>query len=486
MNVTAEGVWSDTPKGAVNLDLTLREAFRVTPRTAGELDLDKLNKEVGRTYSAAFESYEDSVDRIENTTSPSIKRIGSWCSHPDERVVIKFLETTRFGTGNKEGQFAIEHSLKRALRTAEEQDELWNPLMEVLSKEGYWAAKVYWGTPKGLIKLQDYVAERIQPWLNRNMGSVSVSDVMERTNAPGLVALIAGAAPKLSGEEARRVLRVCPDAVSSIAERPTLTPEVSTIVYDTLVDQVKTSTAEAASEDPDAEKTDYKQRRGLKETLEKMLEKGIVLEERHLDALFETLETTDTKGKKWYDSPVYTAITLLEDYARISGDQEVAEKLIIAGGKLSESTSLRWLFGEASWRTNNLELTPRLGRTAVEHCSHLPVVIEAVAGVDELRKDPVVRDKLLDSKAVFVVKMLISDEVEEEFPKLFKVLVRKDPEAAAKHLVKMQGAARGKLRKKDLAPLLKSEDREVRIAAIQLMSELKETFQEKRKAGRGR
>ena len=97
--------------------------------TQGELA--RINKQHNRVGAASYEAPHVAIARIAAQTSSSAKRLDSWVTHPDERVVIALLDHPLHKACISLEQ--VTRLARRAIDGARSKQVLWTPLLDALS-----------------------------------------------------------------------------------------------------------------------------------------------------------------------------------------------------------------------------------------------------------------------------------------------------------------------------------------------------------------
>lgn len=118
--------------------MTLQHDYQREPRTATTETIEEYNEQQDLTGARSFEPTEEAIERIQNQSQASPRRLTSWVQHPDHRVPMALIEsfdqteTPRWWRGDtSELTTAL---VERALMDAREDGVLWSPLLDKIGQ----------------------------------------------------------------------------------------------------------------------------------------------------------------------------------------------------------------------------------------------------------------------------------------------------------------------------------------------------------------
>lgn len=462
--------------------VALPAAARLDPRpNPVEIDYDALNASQDRKHSSVYEPVDAALARIRDTSAPSRSRIESWVTHPDERVPYALLVSRTVSPTSKNGRQISLTLLRRALEEARVADETWSPLLEALSAHGYWPSE-WLASREGLPSEKEYQNTTVAPWLCALPApETELSALVEGTRSRDLLLSVARHGEVMREPLVDKILARCPPAIRPLAERTPAEAEMDRYLLAAAVELslVRIETHELA------QKGDA-YGHFVERAFDALQERGARLTNEQIDRLLAARRVVESKDGTRRVVVARVPFALLDAHIRRHGDEETALRYIRSAAERSDSHRITRLLEKTDWNPSNLEITPELARIAVEHGSNLPRVTSAVAGLADVRQDPRVRERLLQSRSLDVVRGLIADGRPEELPRLFRLLAPQDPELAAEVLARNRDVLAGGLTRSDLTPLLKSSVRAARLLAIQLLSEMPTTERAREDSARSR
>src|SRR5690606_309358 len=204
---------------------------------------------------------------------------------------------------------------------------------------------------------------------------------------------------------------------------------------------------------------------------EKLQQAGFVLSEDQVQQLFDTVSERIRQAAGVVDAALGreldAALGMLHHYLGLAGDEERVIRYIDLALRVGSAWRVNALLTPANHPT--LVVTPAMAKAVLERLGATEETCELLVQSPSVRSDPDLRKVLLECDSWVVARDLIDDNVREEFAVLFRKVVNQNPEEALAVLEEDGELARATLNRTDLAPLLQSEDHEIRLRAVALL-----------------
>lgn len=197
---------------------TYRLPYCVVPVTVSQGELAYINKQNRRLGAASYEAPLIAIARIGTQASASAKRLDSWVTHPDERVVIALLDRDLHRATLSEAQ--VIGLARRALEGARSKDVVWTPLLDALS------FNLPFEVPRNA-EMQEVLTliiqseEALRRWIRTSAAPADLASLMNFRSSPVRDQLAADA-PCLDVATVK-ALAGCPWRDSAMATNPALT-----------------------------------------------------------------------------------------------------------------------------------------------------------------------------------------------------------------------------------------------------------------------
>jgi hypothetical protein len=149
--------------------------FTLATTTATQGEIAHRNREQNRTGPAAHEATISAIARIHRQWSATHKRLDSWVTHPDERVVIALLDNLGHASRISDDQVAA--LARRAMQRANDQQVLWTPLLDAVVRR--LPFRIY-----DVARFRDFVAfihrneQAVGRWVKTSASAKDLSDLL--------------------------------------------------------------------------------------------------------------------------------------------------------------------------------------------------------------------------------------------------------------------------------------------------------------------
>lgn len=493
---------SPSPAGAQGTDQLaapkcyVLEQFRTEVRTVSEAELEALNEKEGRTGARRYERADIVLGQIARNESPSQEQLDSWVTHPDERVPIALLQSEILRPYTDEARPYAVRLCRRAIREAG--DYFWTPLLDALSLSGYWSRWTLQSPRENVVGDQpafdegtqdlfeeEYFLQRITRWIEAQSDTAPLIAMARSFHALSLLRQIATHARVLDVPLVDQLIAQAPEVLEALASRHQgLLRGVGRRIVEHLVRMAQGLEVDGANmEQFELNLMLYL----IRDSYKAIQKRGHLLTEAQIDALVRssrarvqraTHENTNDPGD-WPSASLF----LLLAYVMETKSEEVALQYIEAAAEMNDPWYVSTFLIEIdpSYRSNFV--TPAMGRATLKWFGHDIDVCEALVLHAGVRNDPEVRVELAKSDSSSVIASLLEEAPPEEFAHLFRRLAAMDQQRAAAVLKKARRAAKATLDPSDLLPLLRAEDRDVRMQAVMLLSKLEKRRASTRKQG---
>lgn len=451
-------------------------------------------------------------------TSPDIngQDIAKLVEHKDERLLIALLYNEDFRYWDTNEKKVVElKALARALQTAVESDEVWNPIIEALGVNYSWPSPQYSAGTGYNISYEQYLEENLAPWA-KSQSLEEALHFIERTDSVGATSTVLANMVLPEVDEFISLLEAHPYSIAKVATRSDLPRDYKVALKDLLVRGVLDSRKGSgqAGEHKKHEVSPEVARK--KESLyEWGIEKGLfweayrhrtkqgdLLQPAQRDTLIAAL-ASPPGGE--FDSNQYEVIV---DMVKAHLQAYPASTLVrrVLGVFASQKNPYR-ILDMITLTTGRGEkaitLQPDVATWLLEQDISMPQVAAEIARREDLRSHPEVREQLLQQKTGSVAQHLIADLRKVEFRQLFKLILHDyiqaleqgrekhhaDPSMKDKNyspdwivgtlaknigklLEEQEQLAEETLEPEDLGPLFSFSDREIRLRSLNLLGKI--------------
>lgn len=374
--------------------------------------------------------------------------------HPDERVPIALLESGNLDTFTAGVRSVLPRLVSRAIRDAGARGEIWTPLLDALSKTIWpipWLAQP---TLDEWHRQDHYFDTVVIPWIEQQKDPGVLRHVIVRMRSQALGCCIAEMAPVVDAALLDQTVEEFPRAIIGFARNEHLPPTLQRRLLERIVNDITKSNVDPIL--PIYSLQAYKE----------LVRRGIQLDQNQIRYLLDLLEKSTPATNERKKEICGRAFTVLVEHVHGTGNEEVALEIIRLTRKARDAFWALLLFMRAPDDPSRFRMTIPIARSALRLHGEEQAMVETVAKDEHARQDPETRRLLLKSSFPEVWFELAMDGREEEFLPLFRRLVKEAPPAAAKLLERRSDVARRLVSHKDLKPLLRSSDRNVRVAAI--------------------
>lgn len=494
----------DSPQAAASEENLPEVPVRFQPRTSTDQEAQKRNEKYGFTRARKYYPPEEAIEMASTAKSAPIDdRIKSWVNHPDERVALAMLENPQRPFQVKaQARLIGEVLLERALRSAEENDEIWNPLFDQLciargSGRRDWWSRMQYGWHDQEYEIQDLKVRSQLP--HRNTWMANVEDWLKQARPEEAIQLLNFQATDLREAVAEYTYHMNEELMDRLLEKNggKMAPYLvkNTGLDDPMQKRLFRRLTEALRKRKDnppinLDDLDEERRylygydstpRYLGQALRQLIQKGRTRArlpddwKQQLIALsqppewFYRLRKQKAKKQGARNSPWMKAAEALL--------QQDLESAITADDLLALYPGV----ADNSWKTRRLIKHPRANMKVwreVATDSSFFKVREWLSQQAKARKDPVIRDVLSSSTSPDVMLKLLKEAQGDDFRYLFRRVGKEKPKAALR-IVHDRGDKRLQLlNRHDLLPMLQSQDQQVRQQAMLALKNMKDSPQQ--------
>ena len=430
------------------------------------------NRNASRETSLPYRPAEVEIQAIRDVLSPTPDQLESWITHPDARVPIALLESPLLHRMGRDQNLPYALALtRRVLRDSK--DYVWTPLLDALSRSRLWPqsweiAKQAGGSiPDRAISSEDeYLETKIAPWARAQKSPASLTAAVRTFGAFRFLYTIAKHAIAVDTTLVDELAARNPYTTCLLAIRARHLPRA---VGGRLLEHFVRFAIDSNRSSIFLTET----KRFIPSCYEKLQQAGFVLSDDQVQQLFDTVSERIRQAAGVVDAAqgrdLDAALGMLQHYLGLAGDEERVIRYIDLALRAGSAWRVNALLTPANHPT--LVVTPAMARAVLERLGATEETCELLVQSPSVRSDPDLRKVLLECDSWVVARNLIDDNVREEFAVLFRKVVDQNPEEALAVLEENGELARATLNRTDLAPLLQSEDHEIRLRAVALLGE---------------
>lgn len=479
-NEDSEASIAISPRVSIMTRHATQPPIRFSLRTYSPAEIEALNSDLGLRGKAAFRPAEELLADIAAGKAPTRAAAPGWYYHPDERVQLALLERedlTPFPRFDTKKHFRLLGIWAKAYAQAIHEGVVWTPVLDrIAGRRQYWPLRTpgqrVLGSPDFLDRLPPTHridlpyrnlaehADLLQDWISG--GDPERVALLLRAETDDFVACGLAQIRRLSRTLLFEILRQRPTMAPILARRRTLSA------------RIRDALKEWAFEDLLRTKERWASLKNEEESYQTKWD--LAYGARVLQEL--------AWSRQSHGVPSFTMVDAERVLALLGTDQDVpissrtvATEILLASTPFLDETALLKLIPHLKREPSLLRrlvvtanrATPRVWKACLEHSS-TEAVFEGLSLIPAAVRDPEIRARICRSDRVDVLLRLVDSATEQEFPRLYRKLLRRSPEAAAQALSRRAECAR-LLTRDDLMPLLRSDDRQTRVLAITLMSD---------------